>query len=272
MGAIAVLATALPVLIRRVPAASRPVRFTAAALLLATTAATIAIRAVHHTLRLEDLLPLQLCDLLIFVAAYALVTRRRQEDRPNIPFTSAGPFSTARRARRPASPAKPDVAVELVYFWSMLGTLLAIVTPAIDNDFPYWHFITYFTLHGLVVISAAVLVFGERIHPRPGAPWRALVAVNLYAVAVGALDAALGQNFLFLCHKPAEATLLDHFGPWPIYILVAEVVALAGFWLLYLPFGLVDLSGRGRATSPPAPARSPESPGAAGRSRSRSDR
>ena len=240
MGLIALAAAGLALLVRRVPAASRPVRFTAAALLLATTAAVIAIRAAHHILRLEDLLPLQLCDFLIFVSAFALVTRRR-------------------------------LAVELVYFWSLVGTLLAIVTPAVAHDFPHWHFITYFTLHGLVVVSATVLVLGERINPRRGAPWRALLAVNLYAVAVGALDAALGQNFLFLCRKPAEPTLLDRFGPWPIYILVGEVVALAGFWLLYLPFALSGVSGRPGREAPPPRVHSPGPPGGAGRFRSRSD-
>lgn len=235
MAVTAVLAAVLPLLVRRVPAASRPVRVTIAALLLATTAAVIAVRAAQHILRLEDLLPLQLCDFLIFVSAAALLTRRR-------------------------------LAAEMVYFWSMVGTLLAIVTPAVAEDFPHWHFITYFTLHGLVVVSATVLVVGERIQPGPGAPLRAFLAVNVYALAVGALDAALGANFLFLCHKPDEATLLDHFGPWPVYILVGEVIALVGFWLLSLPFALSRLSGR------PPRARSPGPADAAGRSRSRSDR
>lgn len=72
-----------------------------------------------------DLLPLQLCNFQILLAAFALVTRRA-------------------------------LAVELLYFWALSGTLLAMLTPDIAYGFPDW------TL-------GAAMVEASRGGPRSGA-------------------------------------------------------------------------------------------------------
>ena len=97
-------------------------------------------------------------------------------------------------------------------------------------------FRSFFALHGLVVASAAVLVFGLGCRPRPGAAWRVFLVTNAYAAVVGLVDLALDANYLFLCHKPAGATLLDWLGPWPVYLLAADALALVLFLALDVPF------------------------------------
>ena len=80
LGALALtvlVAIGLVRLVRSDPAgrASTAVRFGLAALLLGATATTLLGWARQGRLQWLDLLPLHLCDLLIFVAVYALVTR-----------------------------------------------------------------------------------------------------------------------------------------------------------------------------------------------------
>lgn len=151
------------------------------------------------------LLPLHLCDAAIFVAVFALVTRR-------------------------------PLACELVYFWAFSGSTLAMLTPEVWYAFPDWRFVVFFSMHALTVVAAAVLVFGLGCRPRPGAAWRAFGLTALYAGFVAAVDVAFDANFLYLRAKPATPTLLDHFGPWPWYLVVAGIVGLALFHLLALPF------------------------------------
>ena len=70
------------------------------------------------------------------------------------------------------------------YFWAGGGTALAMLAPDVEVGFPDPAFLSFFALHGLVVASAAVLVFGFGCRPRPGAPRRAFLLTNAYAAVV----------------------------------------------------------------------------------------
>jgi hypothetical integral membrane protein (TIGR02206 family) len=84
--------------------------------LLSATATFLVYEGTHRSLSLWDFMPLHLCDFLIFVAAYALVTLRQ-------------------------------AACELLYFWSA-GALLAMLTPDLGPGFPRVYFLVFFGLHG----------------------------------------------------------------------------------------------------------------------------
>jgi hypothetical integral membrane protein (TIGR02206 family) len=200
--AIGATAAALVVAVRRWRGAERAIRIALAAVLAAATAVYFAV-LLPRGWTVWHVLPFHLCDFLILVAAVALLTGR-------------------------------PLACELLYFWGCSGTALAMVTPDVLHAWPAAEFISYFTLHGAVVVSALVMT-AWRV-PRRGAPWRAWVALNLYAAAVGAIDLASGENFLFLRARPPSATPLDWMGPWPVYILVADAIALGLFLALDLPW------------------------------------
>ena len=206
LAALAATGAAAFVLVRRArrEPASRAIRFGLAAFLAATAGAWLAFVHVRYGISRWDLLPLHLCDFLILVAVFALVTLR-------------------------------PLACELLYFWSV-GTLLAMVTPDLAVGFPHPAFVAFFAMHGAVVVAAAVVVFGVGRRPRPGAPWRCFGATLAYAAVVAAVNQAFGTNFLFLCRKPDEPTLLDAFGPWPVYLVTVALFALGLFHLMAWPF------------------------------------
>jgi hypothetical integral membrane protein (TIGR02206 family) len=205
LAAAAVGAVGLTLLVRRWPRVAPIVRL---GLILALASFTIAyLRAIASEGRISvwDVAPLHLCDFLILVAVYALATLE-------------------------------PTACELLYFWGGTGTLLATLTPDLREGWPDWRFVVYFGLHVTVVVAAAVVVFGLGRRPRPGAAGRALLLTNAYAAVVGIVDGVWGKNFLYLREKPWAPTLLDWLGPWPVYILAVEALALLLFLLLALPF------------------------------------
>lgn len=130
--------------------------------------------------------------------------------------------------------ARPPL-VELTYFWGLTGSLQATLTPDLGHGFPDVLFLTYFVTHGGVVVAALLLVAGRGIAPRRGAVARAFAATLAVAAAAAAATLATGGNYMFLRRKPSDS-LLDLLGPWPWYIAVAGLLALAMFALLASPF------------------------------------
>jgi hypothetical integral membrane protein (TIGR02206 family) len=162
-----------------------------------------AFRYSHEGLHLWNL-PLQLCDVTLWMSALACLT------------------------------LAPPV-VEFAYFGGVAGAGMAVLTPDLWSPWPTYPAIYFFVAHGGIVLAVSALVFG-RISPlRPGAVWRAFAILVGYAALVGAVNAVAGTNFMYLCRKPKGASLLDSLGPWPMYLIAGAAVALALFWLLWIP-------------------------------------
>lgn len=205
LAAVAALAAALVWCVRARPAASRPLRWLLAAVIVGLVWFELGTGAREGWLGWRNLLPLELCDAAMVLSVFTLLLPRA-------------------------------ATAELVYYWAGAGSFLAMLTPDLQWDFPRWEFVAFFGLHGLVLAAALLLVFGLGLHPRRGAPWRVLAITAAWAALVGLVDLALGANFMYLRSRPQVRTPLDWMGPWPVYIGVAALVALALFEALSLPF------------------------------------
>jgi hypothetical integral membrane protein (TIGR02206 family) len=192
-------------LVRARPGTAPVVRWGLLVVLALVLGFELAVAAREGWLTWRLLLPLELCDAALVLAFVSLAWPRRP-------------------------------LVEVLYFWAGSGSVLAMLTPELPWGFPRWEFFVFFGLHGLVLVAALVLVFGVGLRPRPGAPWRALVATLALAATAGAADTLLDMNYMFLRFKPRASTPLDWMGPWPVYIGVAALVAVVLFHLLALPF------------------------------------
>lgn len=155
---------------------------------------------------IETSVPLQLCDIAELAAAYALWSQRRW-------------------------------AFVLTYYWGLLLSSQALITPDIGTpeegapDFPHHLFVTFFTLHVLVVWAAIYLTWGRRMRPT----WRdyrfAVIVSVAWAAITFVFNSIAGTNYGYLNRKPPTASVLDVLGPWPLY-LVIEITVVIVIWAL----------------------------------------
>jgi hypothetical integral membrane protein (TIGR02206 family) len=155
-------------------------------------------------LQFPDALPLHLCDITVWVAAVACLT--------------LSPWS-----------------FEISYFIGIAGISMAVLTPDVWTPLLSYTTIHFFLMHGGAVMSILFLTWANLARPRPGGMWRVFLYLNLYAALMGTIDIIFKVNFMYLCRKPEAASIMDYLGPWPVYILGAEALAIGLFALLWLP-------------------------------------
>ncbi len=125
---------------------------------------------------------------------------------------------------------------EVAYFWGVGGALQALATPDLSQGFPSIEFILFFWGHGASLMAITFLITGPGFKPRKGSVIRMMIALNVYALLVGTVNAIMGWNYGYLCRKPYAPSLLDFLGPWPWYLLSIELIALVTFLILYIPW------------------------------------
>jgi hypothetical integral membrane protein (TIGR02206 family) len=160
---------------------------------------------------MDTSIPLQLCDVAELIAVYALWSQRHW-------------------------------AFVLTYYWCLVLSSQALITPDVGTpeegapDFPHHLFLTFFTLHVLVVWAAIYLTWGRRMRPT----WRdyrfAIIATLVWAVFTFTFNAITGTDYGYLNRKPPTASILDVLGPWPVYLLVEIAIVLIVWALITWPW------------------------------------
>ncbi len=161
---------------------------------------------------LHSSLPLHVCGIAVYLAAYMLITKRQ-------------------------------AVFEVVYFWALAGTTQAIITPAVTAGFPSYRFFQFFIEHSAVIIAVCIAVFGLRMRPRAKGVWITYIVSWCAVFVIGGLNYLLGTNYMYLCDPPAGTTPF-YFLKWPWYILFQGGLALVLYTLLWLPFAWKPKSTR----------------------------
>jgi hypothetical integral membrane protein (TIGR02206 family) len=155
-------------------------------------------------------LPLQLCSISLYLCIFMLITRSR-------------------------------TSFEIAYFTSMTGAFIAMITPELFFGFPHVRYFQFFLVHTAIVLACLYMLWMEGYTVTFSSLLKSFYALNLIGAAVYGVNAMLGTNYMFLSHKPYNASLIDYLGEYPWYLLSLEAIAFSLFLLLYLPFYLLKI-------------------------------
>ena len=127
---------------------------------------------------------------------------------------------------------------EILVFWIIAGTLQGVITPDIAIGFPSFDYFRYWIVHlGLLtIIFYAIFVF--KMRPKFKSVFVSFFALQCYVLFIIVINFLLDANYFYLNEKPKSASLLDYFGDWPYYIIIAQLLIIPLFLMVYLGFHL----------------------------------
>lgn len=159
---------------------------------------------------IQTMLPLHVCSILVWLGGWMLISRNK-------------------------------TIYEYMYFLGIGGALQAIITPDLGiYGYPHYRFFQTFISHGLIVTAAIYMTTIEGFRPTWGSFKRVIIGGNIYMLIVTGINWLIGSNYMWTLRKPDTASLFDIMPGWPWYLLVTELIGLAMFLLLYLPFIIKD--------------------------------
>lgn len=160
----------------------------------------------------QEAFPLHMCDLSALSIAYFLISRKK-------------------------------VFFDCAYFWGVGGASMALLTPDVDFAFPSGVFFPFFWGHTLILlgVSFAITVFNQRpfirdLHRVIGISVVAMILIYLINLLLGE-----GANFWYLMDRPEADSLMNFFPDPPYHLMVLIPIAIAFFYVLYLPFWVKDI-------------------------------
>lgn len=130
---------------------------------------------------------------------------------------------------------------DLSYFWGFGGGVQAILTPDLQYGFPDIDFLLFFVTHGLCLLGITYAALLFKMRPTVQSIWRIFAVTLIYGIFILIINWLLNTNYLYLCSKPENPSLLDYLGPWPWYLISLAGISLVLFVVYYSPFFTADL-------------------------------
>jgi hypothetical integral membrane protein (TIGR02206 family) len=154
----------------------------------------------------QFMLPLNVCSVLIWLSGFMLIFRNYK-------------------------------IYEFAYFLGIGAGIQYLLTPDLGiYGFPHFRFFETFISHGLMITAPIYMTVVEGFRPT----WKSILKVtlwtNAYMVIIFIINSSIGSNYLMLNGKPSTPSLLDILPVWPYYIIFMELIGVATFLTLYLPF------------------------------------
>jgi hypothetical integral membrane protein (TIGR02206 family) len=177
--------------------------------------------------KIENSIPIHLCDVVGLIAPIAILTHRR-------------------------------VFRAILYYWGIGLSTQAIFTPELQEGLAGLTFWVFWIPHGMIIVLAIYDLAAFRYRPN----WKdyavAAGTLAVFVAMVFPLNIWLNVNYVYVGQgRPGQPSVVDFLGPWPFRVLKMTLGVLLVFALMTLPFEIARRVQRKRAAPNlvnPAPA------------------
>ena len=162
----------------------------------------------------SEMLPLHLCGIQIFLMPLMLKTKK-------------------------------PLLKNFVYLTAFPGALAALLfNETVFYKYPVFHFQTIqtFVIHTLIMIVPIFMMVFEDFRPKLSYILSSTVLLALIAVFDGVVNVITGGNYLFIASAPTDTPIawVAEITGWPGYIPVMIVLVVIIWFILVLPFTILD--------------------------------
>ena len=139
-------------------------------------------------------LPLQLCSIGVYLAAFTLISRKK-------------------------------IFFDLIFYWGFVGATNAILTPD-GNLFELRIFFFYSqAYHAALIFAVLWLMIKYDMRMRYGSILKVVISTNIIVGLLSILNYALDSNYMFLRQIPDSVSPFL-MGEWPVYIIMVQVFSI----------------------------------------------
>ena len=139
-------------------------------------------------------LPLQLCSIGVYLAAFTLVSRKK-------------------------------IFFDLIFYWGFVGATNAILTPD-GNLFELRIFFFYSqAYHAALIFAVLWLMIKYDMRMRYGSILKVVISTNIIVGLLSILNYAIDSNYMFLRQIPNSVSPFL-MGEWPVYIIMVQVFSI----------------------------------------------
>lgn len=154
--------------------------------------------------KIINLLPLHLCNIVLFFVIIMMITTSK-------------------------------IFFQPCYFWS-IGALFALITPDVKYGITNYATISFFITHFYIIFSVIYCYVFFRYRPSFLGYCLSFLGLNVICLIVYFINKELGTNYLFVNRVPDFTSPISYFGEWPYYIVVVELIYIIICYLMYFPF------------------------------------
>jgi hypothetical integral membrane protein (TIGR02206 family) len=133
---------------------------------------------------------------------------------------------------------------EVMYFWSLIGSTLAMILPDLNVSYTSITFWAFMISHSMNIIAVVYMMIAYKYRPTMNSMKKTFIYTNVYMICIAGFNYIVGSQYyyFYLCKDPSPGFVnpFKAVTSWLEIILLLEVLTIIMLFLSYLPYYVKD--------------------------------